>query len=40
MSEFHKLNVKDVINETENCVTVLFDLGEEDLKNFTFTAGQ
>jgi len=40
MSEFHKLKVKDVINETEDCVTVLFEVSDEDRANFKFTAGQ
>jgi len=40
MSDFHKLQVKDVIKETESCVTVLFDIGEEVKDSFKFTAGQ
>ena len=40
MSEFHKLRVKDVINETESCVTILFEVEEELKENFKFTAGQ
>ena len=40
MSDFHKLRVKDVINETESCVTILFEVEEELKENFKFTAGQ
>ena len=40
MSDFHKLRIKEIINETDSCVTVLFEV-EEDLKeSFEFTAGQ
>ncbi|MEM9545722.1 MAG: ferredoxin--NADP reductase [Bacteroidota bacterium] len=40
MSEFHKLKVKDVIHETEDCVTLLFDVDEKNKEHFNFTAGQ
>lgn len=40
MSDFHKLKVKDIIRETESCVTVLFDIGEDVKNDFTFVAGQ
>lgn len=40
MSDFHSLKVFDVVQETEDCVTVLFEI-KDDLKNsFTFKAGQ
>ncbi len=40
MSDFHKLQVKDVIKETESCVTVLFDINEDNAESFKFVAGQ
>lgn len=40
MSDFHKLLVKEVIKETESCVSVFFDINEEVKDNFMFTAGQ
>ena len=40
MSDFHKLQVNDVIRETESCVTVLFELNVESKEDFQFTAGQ
>lgn len=40
MSDFHKLQVIDIINETENCVTVLFQIEEDLNENFKFMAGQ
>lgn len=40
MSDFHTLQVKDIIKETESCVTVLFEINEENKENFKFTAGQ
>jgi ring-1,2-phenylacetyl-CoA epoxidase subunit PaaE len=40
MSDFHKLQVIEVINETESCVTVLFQIEEELKEEFKFTAGQ
>jgi ring-1,2-phenylacetyl-CoA epoxidase subunit PaaE len=40
MSEFHRLKVIDVINETESCVTILFEINNEDREHFKFTAGQ
>ncbi|CAG0906991.1 unnamed protein product [Cyprideis torosa] len=40
MSDFHRLQVKDVIRETESCVTLLFDIGEEVKDDFKFIAGQ
>lgn len=40
MSDFHKLKVKDVINETESCITLLFDINQDIKDKFTFIAGQ
>lgn len=40
MSDFHKLRIKEVIKETDDCVTLQFDLNEDNKKHFYFTAGQ
>ena len=40
MSNFHKLTVKQVIKETANAVSVLFDIPENLKPNFHFISGQ
>ena len=40
MSEFHKLVVQDLIRETDDCVTVLFELDNDKKENFSFLPGQ
>jgi len=40
MADFHKLTVQEVVQETADCVTVLFEINEEDKEHFKFTAGQ
>lgn len=40
MSDFHKLQVKEIIKETDSCVTVIFDLSHEVKDSFKFKAGQ
>ena len=40
MSDFHKLPVKKITQETDSCVTVAFDINEEVKDKFKFTAGQ
>lgn len=37
---FHKLTVKDIKNETQDCVSIAFDIPEELKNNFRFTQGQ
>lgn len=40
MSDFHKLKVNNIVKETENCVSVYFDLNDENRDRFKFTSGQ
>ncbi|WP_040279633.1 ferredoxin--NADP reductase [Psychroserpens damuponensis] len=40
MSQFHKLSIKDITKETENAVTISFDLPKELKDTFQFKAGQ
>ena len=40
MSQFYKLNVKDVQHETDKCVTISFSVPEELKDKFKFLAGQ
>ena len=40
MSDFHNLKVKEVVNETENCVTLLFEINQEIKDKFNFFPGQ
>jgi ring-1,2-phenylacetyl-CoA epoxidase subunit PaaE len=40
MSSFYKLNIKEVKRETEDAVSVLFNVPEELKPNYTFIAGQ
>ncbi|MDF1694396.1 MAG: ferredoxin--NADP reductase [Saprospiraceae bacterium] len=40
MSDFHALKVYEVIQETEDCVTVLFEVSEDLKDQFKFKAGQ
>ena len=40
MADFHKIEVADVISETDNCVSILFDIPEDLKSDFDFTAGQ
>lgn len=40
MSSFYKLQIKEVKRETENAVSVLFNVPEELKPNYKFTAGQ
>lgn len=40
MAEFHKLTVADVISETENCVSILFEVPEDLKPQFDFIPGQ
>lgn len=37
---FHSLTVKDIKNETQDCVSISFDIPAELQKDFTFTQGQ
>ena len=38
--KFHELSVLDIKKETEDCVSVSFDLSEEQAKDFAFVPGQ
>lgn len=40
MSTFHKLSIKNIIQETANAVSVVFDIPENLKENFSFKAGQ
>src|SRR6478752_1124447 len=40
MSSFYKLNIKEVKRETEDAVSILFNVPEELQHNYTFEAGQ
>lgn len=40
MSTFHKLSIKNIIQETANAVSVVFDIPERLKTNFSFKAGQ
>jgi len=40
MSTFHKLSIKDYIQETANAVSLVFDIPENLKTNFSFKAGQ
>ena len=40
MSDFHSLTVFDVVQETEDCVSVQFKINEDIKDDFKFTAGQ
>ncbi|MEM5565610.1 ferredoxin--NADP reductase [Psychroserpens sp. AS72] len=40
MSHFHKLSIKDITKETENAVTISFDVPEELKNTYRFKAGQ
>ena len=40
MADFHKIEVADVIAETDTCVSILFDIPEDLKADFDFTAGQ
>ncbi|WP_047549358.1 ferredoxin--NADP reductase [Psychroserpens sp. Hel_I_66] len=40
MSQFHKLSIKDITKETENAVTISFDVPQELKDTFQFKAGQ
>ncbi|TVZ56239.1 ring-1,2-phenylacetyl-CoA epoxidase subunit PaaE [Lutibacter sp. Hel_I_33_5] len=40
MAAFYKVNIQEVIQETANAVSVLFDIPENLKSNFSFTAGQ
>ncbi|AWI25058.1 ferredoxin--NADP reductase [Flavobacterium pallidum] len=40
MSSFYKLQIKEVKRETENAVSVLFNIADELKPNYKFTAGQ
>jgi len=40
MSTFHKLSIKNYIQETANAVSLIFDIPEHLKDNFSFKAGQ
>lgn len=40
MSKFHKLSIKNYIQETANAVSIIFDIPEHLKDNFSFKAGQ
>ena len=40
MSTFHKLSIKNYIQETANAVSLVFDIPENLKTNFSFKAGQ
>ena len=40
MSTFHKLSIKNYIQETANAVSLIFDIPERLKDNFSFKAGQ
>ncbi len=40
MSKFYKLQVIEIISETENCITLLFDVPEDIKNEFTYVPGQ
>ena len=40
MSTFHKLSIKNYIQETANAVSLIFDIPEVLKNNFAFKAGQ
>jgi ring-1,2-phenylacetyl-CoA epoxidase subunit PaaE len=40
MSQFHKLKVKDIVNETKDTVSVSFDLSSDITNKFKFKSGQ
>ena len=40
MSKFHLLTIKEIKKETQNAVSIVFDIPTELKKEFTFTAGQ
>lgn len=39
-SNFFKISVKEIIKETDDCVSISFDIPKEHLKSFDFKAGQ
>lgn len=40
MADFHKIQVAEIIAETESCVSIIFDIPEGLKSEFDFTAGQ
>ena len=40
MADFHKVNIQEVIQETANAVSVLFDIPEQLKQDFNFVSGQ
>ncbi|WP_299248820.1 ferredoxin--NADP reductase [uncultured Lacinutrix sp.] len=40
MSHFHKLSIKNITRQTEQCVTLSFNIPEDLKQTFSFTAGQ
>ena len=39
-TNFYKLQVKEIIKETEDCISISFDVPEGHMQDFTFKAGQ
>lgn len=39
-TNFYKLHVKEIIKETEDCISISFDIPQSDMQDFTFKAGQ
>lgn len=40
MADFHKVQIKEIIRETESCVSIIFDIPDDLKADFDFTAGQ
>ena len=40
MAKFHKIKVKDVYKETDDCSVIIFDVPEELAEEFNFRQGQ
>ena len=39
-SNFYKLRVKEIAQETEDCISISFDLPEDNKEDFSYLSGQ